>query len=610
MSVFEPVLVKDPLIDCGDGQVSFAVNKGPASVTTVINQATTATNSAHVYPITINSQDSIVDRVWNWHARVIYTISGTVEVGKRLVNLGYSDAPAQLALQKLCNSMSLDLGGGAVFNIPLNLILDPLNRCLEPEELQAISASTSMPDYFGNYADLLVDPTVYQGQNPFLAYGKNGKLAPRGSHKVVSVVGNTVGAAGAVDKVVIITVDYCERLVISPLVWGEIHQKAGMFGLNKCTLSAQIDATAAQSWKWIETAHNVASPNNKAITNLAFDVSRCYIENRMVSSPIYENEQDALSKRCIVPFSYYDHEQKTGLALPTVAFDAASGAVIDVSQTMSSGNFVLNTVPDRVFIFLRDTQRRGYDAEHYLTIKKITVSFNGRSGLVSGASPEELWRYSVEAGSKQTWEEFSGLAVKNTTYFTAPVGNARAIVQPASDVPQFIGTSGSVLVLDFAKHFGIDQPYICPGVGINCSFSYTIEYSNYSGKDCATVELNTLFMTSGLLVIENGSSSMMKSILSQSDALTATTHNGVNMSDLERQVGGGFFSKIKAFARKHLPSALSMAKQHLGNLKTGNKYIDAAAAMGHTGLEQAGYGISGGAITGAGVHKRIAKHLM
>jgi outer membrane protease len=60
------------------------------------------------------------------------------------------------------------------------------------------------------------------------------------------------------------------------------------------------------------------------------------------------------------------------------------------------------------------------DADAFLTITNVNITFNNNAGLCSNMTQEQLYKASVASGLKNmAWAEFSGLTIgcSNTNYF-------------------------------------------------------------------------------------------------------------------------------------------------------------------------------------------------
>jgi hypothetical protein len=254
----------------------------------------------------------------------------------------------------------------------------------------------------------------------------------------------------------------------------------------------------------------------------------------------------------------------TNYQLPT-APSLASAA----SSTLTSNSIMLNSYPDKVFVWIDDALKFGaggyFRTDHYATINRVVITLNNQSGILSTYDATQLFRASIQSGSKQTWDEFSGYQ----SY------------EGSSDV--VLPTCGSVLMLDFASQINIQPDYFAPGSLSTCQFQITVDFTN-NGDAAMAPQLNTMMMYSGILSTSNGSSSAYTSgILTKQAVLDAATERGMNNKTLQRYVGSGLLDSLKAIATTALP----MVKKALD--ASDNKY----AKLAKQGLETFGMGKKG-----------------
>jgi hypothetical protein len=99
----------------------------------------------------------------------------------------------------------------------------------------------------------------------------------------------------------------------------------------------------------------------------------------------------------------------------------ALGTATD-TQVVRTSTIQLNQIPDKLIVFVRKAMglQTVNDPDFFLAIKNVSLNFNNSSGILASATTQDLYRYSVENGSNQSWLEFSGLAnvFNATTIFT------------------------------------------------------------------------------------------------------------------------------------------------------------------------------------------------
>ena len=116
-------------------------------------------------------------------------------------------------------------------------------------------------------------------------------------------------------------------------------------------------------------------------------------------------------------------------------------------QTIQSDNMSLSTIPNKVYIFIKESERThsATSSDCFARLKKIQINFNGVSGVMASASEWELWRMSVNNGLKISY-------------------------------PQWTDYTGSVLCIDFGKDIGL-SPNQCVGLLGQYDFNFTLTYT-------------------------------------------------------------------------------------------------------------------------------------
>ncbi len=117
---------------------------------------------------------------------------------------------------------------------------------------------------------------------------------------------------------------------------------------------------------------------------------------------------DKLQTRNVVP--YFD------LPRYLTSVNAAVPLNSNTSQPVSSQAIQLAQLPDYFIIVARKSMatQTPKDTSSFLTIRNISINLNNQSGLLSSASPQDLWRLSTKNHSQQSWYEFCGRATVAT----------------------------------------------------------------------------------------------------------------------------------------------------------------------------------------------------
>ena len=570
----DTVLVKNDLIMCSD-KLSYAVEMNGSSVSSQKFTATSANSNTHVYTVQVPSTGVIVDRRVNWHCQFKLEITGTVPDGQCLLQVGSTDALGPMPLSQLVNNLQCQINTTTT-SVQLNKILDPLMRCMDRKKFSENHNTTpTYLDNCGSYVQLAnTDFTGFQN-NPLAAYENafDPLYPPRGSYSIDLITGNEENTTGANQvKTATITYSVTEPIMLSPFCFGDQDGiEASMHGIQNINLTMSLDSTASRMFRWYSPIAD------KKISKLDFIQNSCWVEFQFITP----YSTDLLSSTCITPFSNY------------VVYPSSSGTPLTSPgiAKLVSNNVQLSSIPDLVIVYVRNQfgNLTPANADAYATISDVSINFNNSNGLLSSASDQLLWRYSREAGSSQSWLEFCGIAAA-TPSTLANFKNANTV-----------STSGSVLMLRFGSAIQISDPFYSAGSQGAFNFQLTANVVNNTGATISNPELNLVVVNSGIFISSNGQSSSYTGILTKQMVLDAQLQEPIARTELNRMLGGGFFSRLKSVAHKSLPHlkralglALPYVKAELA--KSDNKY----AKLAHKGIGMAGYGQSGG---------RLASHL-
>lgn len=589
-----PIAVRDTVLDVDD-KLHYAVFRSGQNISIQKYPANSQSASQHVYSIQVPSTSTVMSRALIWGSDITFTFQGTVQPYEYLVNLTPiyqtndddtvqgADCLAPFPLNQLCSNMTVQINNTNV-SLPVNQVLDPLLRAIDRKEFQQYNgmAPTQLDEY-GDLENALPERNINTPalaaavfQEPFIAHFNspfnnfqlsncNHDDVPRGAFKIVSITGNTPAAAVAAVKTVSVTVRIREPIFVSPFLFGE-RDGAGLAGLTQINITCQMDATARRAWNYVLS--NTAG-STKAITAVSYADS--YIEAKYYTP----KPSDLLPATIVTPLATYTNYQ-----LPASTPLASAGA-----SQLTSNSIQLNSYPDKVFVWVDDAYKYqsgvGYGNQlpaHYASIESVNITLNNQSGILSTFDATQLFKASLQSGSKQTWAHFSGV---QSAGISGDVDGGR------------IPTVGSVLMLNFADVISIAQDYFAPGSLSTCQFQITVGFRNNQATTILP-QLNTMMMYSGILSTSNGSSSAYTSgVLTKQNVLDASTRTDFSKEQLHRLVGGGFLDSLKSIAKTALP----IAKTLLGSVNHPAAQT-ASKVLGAVGFGKRGGMMSGGMMSG------------
>ncbi len=533
----------------------------------------------------LKSEQTIVDRRVLWQSTVTLAISGVPAgtaagaagnvdarpAGSLLVNYPGQDSLGPFPLHQLCSVMTATVNNNST-SINMKDVLTPILRFHDKRDLARYNSYTpTMYDTYQNYKDGL-------GANNNILGGwsltSDNSINQRGSWVLDSISRVAPGAAGfpepitPADNTVYVTFTVTEPLMISPFIYAHCKSNnQGFYGIQNMNFIFNI-SDGNRVWR---TANNWAQ---NVVVNQ-------FTNSRLIFNLLTPHPSDLMPSRNVC--GYYELPRYITPNLPL--FGAAGTA--SATQIVRTQTIQMNQIPDRLILFVRKamSDQRPWDSDSFLVINNISINFNNMSGILASATQQDLFRYSSENGSNQSWYEFSGGATKSSSITGAGV-----------EMP----TSGSLLVLEMSKDIQLVEDFYSAGSLGNFSLQINLSVTNQSSQPIANSEIVLITMNSGIWVNERGTSTVYTGILTKQDVLDASSsQESYTRSDVKRLIGGGFLDTLKSVAGKVLPKLPSLAKVGL-SLVPENTPMGKYAKMGEAGLSALGYGRSGGGVSGGG----------
>ena len=608
---FKKILVKDDRLNVTDA-VSYAVHKGGQNMTSAQFNAISQTPSSVTFNIQVPSEQTIIDRRVLWQSVVTLKLDflGTAQnAGRMPINYGVTDSLCAFPLHQLASVMTCTINNNSV-SLNVRDALPAILRFNDRRELQRYNGYTTVaPDTVADYSQ-----AVGSNLNPLGAWSNtsDNDLFQRGSFQLLGISQTNPGAtspvslptvppvplADGVTQSLYVSFLVTEPLLVSPFIFGDpCANNQGFYGIQNMNMVFNI-GDASRVWRtanYNTPTSSGVTPNGNCWLNQCSVVS--FTSTKLIFNFLTPHPSDLLPARNAVPFYELPRFLTTGLAsvAPATVTAGVPQALYDSASTViSTSSLQLNQIPDKLIIQVRNpftgtngNQNGSWGSpDAFLCIKAISISFNNQSGILASATQQDLYRYSVENGSNQSWFEFSGGA---------------NIPDSATGCGKRLAGSGSLLILDFAKDIQLTEDYYSSGSlgNFNLQMNLTV-YNQF--PYAITPEIVVITMNSGLFVNERGTSSTYTGILTKQDVLEASAQEPMYNSSVKRMVGGGFFDKIKSAlgpAIKHIaPHLLTVGRQALAS--SSNPHAQKAhhilGALGHgkSGAGESGAGASGG----------------
>jgi len=556
MSDLKTVLINDSRIEDISGDISFAVLGGPQQSTFQPQQANTSSNTSHSWQINVPSENIVVDRRVLIDTDVQFTITITgVPAGSIAFNWGSTDGFGPYPLNS-CYLTQNVLINNCGLSVNTQDVIAPLLRMNDQK----------IHTYYDGWTPSMVDDNYYYysdaigaNNNPLGTIVNNSmdnKIKPRGCHTMTSMsvayyiggvlqVGSSnLTSSAETDKwIITLTTHLTEPLLfLSPFISNPcVSNEAGFLGINNFSFNFTVDSNLRRVFRssnaWAKTDGNyvVALANNFNSGGSGFSNLRMLMNYLSVQPSQYAK----ISARNVLPLLQYDRYIANS-SNTTSPFTA--GNTLD----FTSSNIALNQIPDTLLIFARIplSSQKASNSDSFFQINKVSINFNNVAGILSSATPYELWLLSQKAGSSQSWSEFSGQINKSSI----------------SGLSSTIPTTGSILALQPAYSFNLPEYLSSSSLG-SYNLQFTLNVTNQS-SDAVSVEIVVISITSGYITTHQGTTQSFTGVLNKEMVMSAKDGSAVprlSQSDYERLVGGvrdnrGVMNMMKHFKNRKTTS--------------------------------------------------------
>jgi hypothetical protein len=265
------------------------------------------------------------------------------------------------------------------------------------------------------------------------------------------------------------------------------------------------------------------------------------------------------------------------------------------SNTVISNNIQLNSIPYKIYIYVRRQENDLLNScavtDTFFRINSASIQYFAENGILSNASPQQLYQISADNGCNMTFTQWYPTGVYKTGVMPSGAGPLAA---PA------VFTIGSVLCVNPSFDFGLDSLSSCGKLCQNM-IQVTLNVTNVSAATI-TPELLIVPVYDGIFEIGSlGTANKIIGVITSKDILDAAQKPGYDFNDVKDVSGGNFFTGLKKFFKDRV---VPLAKTFIDNqgLSTSLGLVPhPAAKVGALGLKMMGYGEGeGGVLLGSG----------
>lgn len=402
--------------------------------------------------------------------------------------LGSNDGLRQFPLHSNLDSLTVQINGETISDNSGDHLHAMLCYGNSPEDRNKHwSTTTAQPDAFQEYSDW-ADP-VFGGsaRNPLAGYGENSTEQSRGGFLYEVVDATTI------------RVEITEPLLLSPFLAGhDERQHEGMINVNQFQFNLRWKSDLSQIW-----SHSTLG---NAITSVAVSF---YQAPELLMSFLTPQQTMLLPTVQSLPYTKLQDYIKT---VPVLASGASTRVISD--------SIKLSQIPRYLFLFCRHQRNTSNQdtSDSFLSIDRVNILFNNDSGIMSTASPQDLYKICVSNGC-------------NLTY------------------PQWRSYRGGVMAIEFGKDIGLSASE-APGVQGQYTLQIQMDVTNKSSLPFTAEFFTSFLMEGSMSIFENGARASLGN-LTQQMVLEAHTMSPEMDHHLYRSIhGGNFWSSLKSFIRK------------------------------------------------------------
>jgi len=525
ITVHDPRVIQEPRI--------YPVLKGANEVLYKKFTTTSVSQSSISFSCPPPSQHVYVDRRIHLvlPVRLTLTASG-LGAGELLLNPNQCclrSYPAQKALdtvQMTLNNQSMSINISDTLSAMEHFNIDRKLKAVDYSKCPTYSASQSQQfsDLFG------------ANRSPMSLYGDGqDDLAPQSFPFTIVSQTNVGGVATSVIDFVT-----CEPLFLSPLYWGGFDSDASAFwGLRTFDMTLNFLNQGANRMLAIDNVSSgvplTITPGswnaNMQFSNFAGGFS--YVDNQPLLlfqylTPQLTDKSVGMDK--VLNYPYFNVER-----FPTDLPAAAP----NVQSTASSNNIQLNSIPSKMYVFLRkrnqDLNSDPFSPDSFLQINSLSIQWGNRNGVLASADQRQLYDLAVKNGCMLTYSAWSGLKQNKPALASAGFGTA---------AQQYSGC-GSIVALD-PIDLGLSE-LDAPGKLAQLMLQVQVQYTNVADAAISPT-LYVVVVSQGLFTIYNGQASALIGVLTSEDILKSHNQSGkhfISYADVRRINGGNFLSDVK-----------------------------------------------------------------
>lgn len=329
------------------------------------------------------SNKTIVDRIV-WIKNIYNLVFTGTSVSGNLIQLGANDAPRAQPIASTTNTVQVSLNNDQ-FSTNLNQYWTGLTRyhnTLNNRD-EFLSMTPSFLDKSQQYSDL--SGLNASARNPLGSYAdsSDGEVL-RGGYSRIVINSNTPTAAN-------ITLTVTEPLYLSPFIFTGKELESGLVGVNNMSI-VMTNGDLSRVWSHSTLGNTIST----LVVNLLSSEAQLHY--------LTANVTDVLPLQQSWP--YFEITSYP----TTVVGNNPDGSLAPNAVVVQSMNSIqIKAIPEKIYVFARrsDSTQTILTTDTFAGITNVRLTYGNRTGLLSSASQEELYQFSLKNGLKMNFTEFS-----------------------------------------------------------------------------------------------------------------------------------------------------------------------------------------------------------
>jgi len=499
---------------------NYAIVKGGETYTYRNYTSSSCDNSGINFTTPPPSIDDVLSRLVVLEVPLNIKFNGAGDLSDNAMLQSNKDAFRAFALESIIKNMTVTINGENL-TCNINQICHPFSRYYLDVDYINQGITPNMLDTFADYQD-----GDGSARNP-LAWYDNSAQNPRGAYFDYEIVTNTNTNAEVRGTL-------RSFIMMSPFEWLSASNNV-VPGLTQLTsLDWNINFASNLSRVWSRSLSNDVPLTSVDVTIGSLGGTGGGNANLRMLWITPRPEMRAYIKSLpSIKYPYFS----------TIRYTTTGSKFVTPGDTDSITSQVINfmNVPNAIYIYCNRDESTYINTvsgninttDTYGGIKGIDITMGNVTGILSTASPQQLYDISVKNGLKDTTiNEFVG----STNAFNQLVSTFSA--------SEKVGLTGSVIRLqpgiDLSLRDGLVQ-----GVQEKVDFQVTVVVQNVNQRESIRFQLCILAVFEGYLEIYNGSARTSIGPLTHQDAL-CNDYVHIDWNDLEKNYGGSLGDKFKS----------------------------------------------------------------